>query len=300
MPAERSFLCCYLKALFLVHHAIKPTGLTAIKSIVKGLFLSGFITASTLASAQDFILVQSTTSTENSGLYEYLLPKYTNKTGIIVKVVSVGTGQAIRNAQNCDGDLLIVHSTRDEEAFVKNGFGTKRYDLMYNDFVIVGPKQDPAGLKSSKSAAEAFRKIAITASRFASRGDNSGTHKAEQRLWAISGIETKDLNGSWYLETGLGMGATLNFTVQSDAYTLSDRATWLAFKNKVNHAIAYQGDPPMFNQYGAVPISKKHCPNAKAELAQSFVDWLLSSEGQTAIASFRRNGEQLFFPNAVR
>ncbi|NBT42100.1 MAG: sulfate transporter, partial [Alphaproteobacteria bacterium] len=160
--------------------------------------------------------------------------------------------------------------------------------------------QDPAGLKSSKSAAEALRKIAYTGSRFASRGDNSGTYKAEQRLWTASSIETKDRKDDWYLETGLGMGATLNFAVQSDAYTLSDRATWLAFKNKANHAIAYQGDPPMFNQYGVVPISKKHCPNVKTELAKIFVDWLLGIEGQAEIASFRRNGQQLFFPNAVR
>lgn len=300
MPTKQLFKCCYSKALFSVCHAIKTEGLKTIKSVIRGLFLSGLITASALASEQDFIIVQSTTSTENSGLYAYLLPKYTNKTGINVKVVSVGTGQAIRNAQNCDGDVLIVHSTPDEEDFVKNGFGTARYNLMYNDFVIVGPKQDPAGLKSSKSAAEALQKIVYTGSRFASRGDNSGTYKAEQRLWTASSIETKDRKDDWYLETGLGMGATLNFAVQSDAYTLSDRATWLAFKNKANHAIAYQGDPPMFNQYGVVPISKKHCPNVKTELAKIFVDWLLGIEGQAEIASFRRNGQQLFFPNAVR
>ena len=250
--------------------------------------------------AEDFIVTQSTTSTENSGLYEVLLPKFKAVSGIDVKVVSVGTGQAIRNAANCDGDILIVHSKQDEEKFVNDGFGTARYDLMYNDFVLLGPANDPALVAQANSIKSALHLIAQKTARFASRGDNSGTHKAERRLWQHAGLENISSAASWYLETGLGMGATLNFAVQSNAYTLSDRATWLAFENKARHKILFDGDPPLFNQYGVVPVSPTHCPNVKAVFAQQFADWLLSNDGQAAIAAYRRNGEQLFFPNAAR
>jgi tungstate transport system substrate-binding protein len=266
-----------------------------------GLFMicSAVISAfQTAASARDYITVQSTTSTENSGLYDYLLPQYTRQSGVDVKVVSVGTGQALRNAQNCDGDLLIVHATRDEEIFVRNGYGTARYDLMYNDFVIVGPTADPANLGAANSAMDALQRLAAKTAKFASRGDNSGTHKAEILLWQKAGIAVNSAHDSWYLETGLGMGATLNFAVQAGAYTISDRATWLAFRNRSGHKILYQGDPPLFNQYGVVPVSKSHCANTKVELANDFIRWLLGSEGQGAIASFRRSDKQLFFPNA--
>ena len=245
-----------------------------------------------------FIILQSTTSTQNSGLYDYLLPHFTAKSGIDVRVVAVGTGQALRNAEKCDGDVLVVHSKADEVKFVENGFGTKRSNLMYNDFVVLGPANDPANIASATTVDEALQRISASQSAFASRGDNSGTHKAEKRLWKAANIAIDSAVNSWYLETGLGMGATLNFAVQANAYTLSDRATWLAFANRAGHKILFQGQPPLFNQYGVVPVSKSHCPNAKHELAQEFTDWLVSPDGQNMIASYKRNGAQLFFPNA--
>jgi tungstate transport system substrate-binding protein len=245
-----------------------------------------------------FIILQSTTSTQNSGLYEHILPLFTARAGIDVRVVAVGTGQALRNAEKCDGDVLIVHSTADEIAFVEKGFGTKRHDLMYNDFVILGPANDPAAIKSATTVNAALQKIVSSQSRFASRGDNSGTHKAERRLWNAANLVPETARNQWYLETGLGMGATLNFAVQADAYTLSDRATWLAFANRGNHQILFQGYPPLFNQYGVVPVSQTHCPNVKQDFAEEFTSWLVSPEGQKSIASFRRSDTQLFFPNA--
>ena len=245
-----------------------------------------------------FIILQSTTSTQNSGLYDYLLPHFTAKSGIDVRVVAVGTGQALRNAEKCDGDVLVVHSKADEVKFVENGFGTKRSNLMYNDFVVLGPANDPANIASTTTVDEALQRISASQSAFASRGDNSGTHKAEKRLWKAANIAIDSAVNSWYLETGLGMGATLNFAVQANAYTLSDRATWLAFANRAGHKILFQGQPPLFNQYGVVPVSKSHCPNIKHELAQKFTDWLVSPDGQNMIASYTRNGAQLFFPNA--
>jgi tungstate transport system substrate-binding protein len=245
-----------------------------------------------------FIILQSTTSTQNSGLYDYLLPHFTAKSGIEVRVVAVGTGQALRNAEKCDGDILITHSKVDEVKFVESGFGTKRSDLMYNDFVVLGPANDPANIASATTVREAFQRISDSQSAFASRGDNSGTHKAEKRLWKSANIINDSAINSWYLETGLGMGATLNFAVQTNAYTLSDRATWLAFANQAGHKILFQGQPPLFNQYGVVPVSKSNCPSAKNGLAQEFNDWLISPYGQNMIASYTRNGAQLFFPNA--
>ena len=250
------------------------------------------------AADNPFIILQSTTSTQNSGLYDYLLPQFTAKSGFDVRVVAVGTGQAIRNAEKCDGDILVTHSKADEIKFVENGFGTKRYNLMYNDFVVLGPANDPATVASATSVDEVFQRISASQSVFASRGDNSGTHKAEKRLWRAANIVIDSAVNSWYLETGLGMGATLNFAVQVNAYTLSDRATWLAFGNRGGHKILFQGQPPLFNQYGVVPVSKSHCPNVKQELAKEFTNWLVSREGQNMIASYERNGAQLFFPNA--
>ena len=245
-----------------------------------------------------FIILQSTTSTQNSGLYDYLLPHFTAKSGIEVRVVAVGTGQALRNAEKCDGDILVTHSKIDEVKFVENGFGTKRSNLMYNDFVVLGPANDPANIASAKTVYDALQRIVASQSRFASRGDNSGTHKAEKRLWAAANLMIDSATNNWYLETGLGMGATLNFAVQTDAYTLSDRATWLSFANRAGHKILFQGQPPLFNQYGVVPVSNSHCPNVKYKFAQQFTDWLVSADGQNIIASYTLNGAQLFFPNA--
>ena len=245
-----------------------------------------------------FIILQSTTSTQNSGLYDYLLPHFTAKSGIEVRVVAVGTGQALRNAEKCDGDILITHSKVDEVKFVESGFGTKRSNLMYNDFVVLGPANDPANIASAKTVYDALQLIVASQSRFASRGDNSGTHKAEKRLWKAANLIVDSAANRWYLETGLGMGATLNFAVQTNAYTLSDRATWLSFANRASHKILFQGQPPLFNQYGVVPVSNSNCPNVKHEFAQQFTDWLVSADGQNIIASFTLNGAQLFFPNA--
>lgn len=251
------------------------------------------------AAADDkFIIVQSTTSTQNSGLYDALLPQFTEESGIEVRVVAVGTGQAIKNAQNCDGDVLLVHAKASEEKFVAAGHGVSRADVMYNDFVIVGPASDPAGIMGSGDVEAALSAIKKAGAAFASRGDDSGTHKKELALWKAAGIDPSGDSGSWYRETGSGMGATLNVAVGMGAYVMTDRATWIAFENKGDYAIAVEGDDAMFNQYGIIQVSPKACPNVKADLGQSFIDWVLSEEGQTAIADYKRDGQQLFFPNA--
>ncbi|MEL6871191.1 MAG: substrate-binding domain-containing protein [Pseudomonadota bacterium] len=244
------------------------------------------------------IIVQSTTSTKNAGLYDYLAPKIRAATGITIRVVAVGTGQAIRNAQNCDGDLLLVHAKAAELAFVQAGYGSERRDLMYNDFVIVGPAKDPADVVSAKTAAGALAKIAASGSTFTSRGDDSGTHKKELALWAASGVDPSSASGTWYRETGSGMGATLNVGVGMGAYVLVDRATWLTFGNKADFAVLFEGDPALFNQYGVIPVSAKACPSVKADAARKVADWLVSPEGQSAIGGYQRAGRQLFFPNA--
>jgi len=244
------------------------------------------------------ILVQSTTSTQNSGLYGYLLPLFKADSGITVNVVAVGTGQAIKNAQNCDADVLLVHAKPAEEKFVADGYGVKRFDLMYNDFVIVGPASDPAGIAGGKDAAAALKTIAANKALFASRGDNSGTHKAEKALWKTAGLDPTGASGGWYRETGSGMGATLNAGVGMGAYVLTDRATWISFKNKGDFEIAVEGDKALFNQYGVILVNKDKCPTVKVELGQQFIDWLLSPKGQDAIRGFRVDGQQLFFPNA--
>jgi len=246
---------------------------------------------------KEYIILQSTTSTQNSGLYDYILPQFIKKNGIDVRVVAVGTGQAIKNAQNCDGDVLIVHSKDSEENFVRSGFGLYRKNLMYNDFVIIGPENDPAKVKSSGNAFEAFKKIFNERAIFASRGDESGTHKTEIKIWNNLNMSTNDFNGGWYRELGLGMGATLNVAVQMDAYVLSDRATWLAFKNKRQHLILFEGDESLFNQYGIIPVNPNKCPSVKTNLSKIFIDWILSLEGQNLISSYKKNGQQLFFPN---
>ena len=247
------------------------------------------------ALAEAFIVVQSTTSTANSGLLDHLLPQFTAETGTEVRVVAVGTGQAIRNARNCDGDVLLVHARPAEERFVAEGYGMARHDLMYNDFVIVGPADDPAGVSGLTDAIAALTRIAEAGAPFASRGDDSGTHKAEMRLWGAAGVAPA---GGWYRETGSGMGATLNIATGMGAYALTDRATWISFGNKGDHAIQVEGDPRLFNQYGVILVSPDHCPSVKADRGAAFIDWLLSAEGQAAIAAYRVDGQQLFFPNA--
>mgnify|MGYP002214486010 FL=1 len=243
------------------------------------------------------IIVQSTTSTQNSGFYRHIPPAFTAETGIAVRVIAVGTGQALKNAQNCDGDVLIVHSQTSEENFVESGYGLYRQNLMYNDFIIIGPQNDPAEINSSQNAFEVFKKIYNSKSVFSSRGDESGTHKAEIKIWNEINLETNKFNGNWYRELGLGMGATLNVAVQMDAYVLSDRATWLAFNNKRDHKILFEGDKSLFNQYGIIPVNPKKCPTVKFNISEKFIYWMLSKEGQNKIASFKVNGHQLFFPN---
>ncbi len=252
------------------------------------------------AEDQRFIIVQSTTSTRDSGLFAHILPTFQGKTGIEVRVVAVGTGQAIKNAQNGDGDVLLVHAKSAEEKFVADGWGVRRFDVMYNDFVIVGPKSDPAGIAGTKDALAALKNIAASKSAFASRGDDSGTNKAELRLWKGAGIDAKAATGTWYRETGSGMGATLNTAVGMNAYTLADRATWSSFKNKASHQIAVEGDSTLFNQYGVMLVNPKKHPKVKVKDGQSFIDWLIGPAGQAEIASFQINGQQQFFPNAKK
>ncbi len=247
-----------------------------------------------------FILLQSTTSTKNSGLYDYILPEFKIKTGIDVRVVAVGTGQALKNAKNGDADVLLVHAKPAEEKFVHEGYGIERFDLMYNDYVIVGPEEDPGNIAGTSSVIEALLRIAESGSLFASRGDNSGTHMKELSLWKLSEVQVSNESGSWYRETGSGMGATLNTAVAMQAYTITDRATWVSFGNKQNFRILVQDDPPMFNQYGVIIVNPDKHPHVKVDLAQQFVNWILSEEGQTLIATYWVNGQQLFFPNAAR
>ena len=266
--------------------------------IIVAAFALALWTVGTPRAEDKFIIVQSTTSTQNSGLFEHILPIFTKKTGIDVRVVAVGTGQALKNAQNGDGDVVLVHSKPDEEKFVAEGWGVKRQDVMYNDFVIVGPASDPAGIAGLKDAAEGLKKIAAAEAPFASRGDDSGTNKAELKLWQDAGIDPKPASGKWYLETGSGMGATLNTAVGKQAYTLTDRGTWLSFANKGDFKILIEGDPKLFNQYGVILVNPAKHPNVKAKEGQTFIDWLTGLEGQAAIAGYKIGGEQLFFPNA--
>ena len=250
------------------------------------------------AAADRFIVVQSTTSTQNSGLYDHILPLFRERTGIEVRVVAVGTGQALRNAANGDGDVLLVHARSDEERFVSDGHGISRADVMYNDFVIVGPAKDPAGVTGMEDAVAALALIAEAEAPFVSRGDDSGTHKVELELWEEAGIDIAAASGSWYRETGSGMGAALNTAGGMGAYAMADRATWTSFANRNGQRILVEGDPRLFNQYGIVLVNPDRHPNVKAGLGRLFVDWVLSEEGQAAIAAYRVDGQQVFFPNA--
>ncbi len=255
--------------------------------------------SATPASAQDkSIVVASTTSTQDSGLFEYLLPLFTKKTGIAVKVVAQGTGQALDTGRRGDADVVFVHAKSAEEQFLAEGEGVKRFPVMYNDFVLIGPKSDPAGLKGIKDVAKAFQTIKDKKADFISRGDRSGTNIAELKLWKDAGIDIEKDKGPWYKAIGQGMGAALNTAGASNAYVLSDRGTWINFKNKGDLAIVVEGDKRMFNQYGVMLVSPEKHPNVKKELGQQFIDYLVSPEGQKDIANYKINGEQLFYPNA--
>jgi tungstate transport system substrate-binding protein len=250
--------------------------------------------------AEPFITVASTTSTENSGLFAHLLPRFQQETGIAVRVLALGTGQAIKVAARGDADVLFVHHRPSEEQFVADGFGVQRFDVMYNDFVVVGPRDDPAGIKGARDVVAAFARIAAVRAPFASRGDDSGTHKLELSLWQAAGVDVAQNSGAWYRETGSGMGATLNTASAMSAYTLADRGTWISFKNKGTLTALVEGDPRLFNQYGVILVNPAKHPHVKARDGQRFIDWLVSDAGQQAIAAFRVEGRPLFFPNAKR
>ena len=246
---------------------------------------------------EKFITVASTTSTENSGLFGYLLPAFTKSTGIEVRVVAVGTGQALKLGERGDADVVFVHDRPAELKFLAAAFGVGRREVMYNDFVIVGPKSDPVGIMGMTDAIGAFKKIAAAKAVFLSRGDNSGTNAEELRLWADAGIDVKKDGGGWYRDTGSGMGATLNTAAGIGGYTFTDRGTWLSFKNRADLVIVAEGDKRLFNQYGVMLVNPARHPTVKQEWGQAFIDWLTSSEGQKTIAGYKINGEQLFFPN---
>lgn len=249
------------------------------------------------AGEQPFITLASTTSTDNSGLFGHILPRFEAETGIKVQVVAVGTGQAIKIARHGDADVLLVHDEISELKFVANGAGLDRRQVMYNDFVLVGSKSDPAGVAGGRDVVAALQMIAKSRSVFISRGDDSGTHKAELRFWRAGAVDVRAASGSWYLEVGAGMGATLNAASALDGYCLSDRATWLAFANKRDLAIVFQSDPRLYNQYGVILVNPARHPHIKAKAARIFVEWLTSPAGQGAIAEFRINGQPMFVPN---
>ena len=248
--------------------------------------------------ADRFITVASTTSTEQSGLFKHLLPIFEKKTGIEVRVVAVGTGQAIKLAEKGDADVLFVHHKPSEEKFVADGFAAKRLPVMYNDFVVVGAVADPAKIKGGKDTTAAFRKIAAAKAPFASRGDKSGTHLAEQAFWKMAGVDVAAASGQWYRETGSGMGPTLNTASAMHAYALTDRGTWLTFRNRGKLAIVVEGDRRLFNQYGVILVNPSRHAHVKRRMGQAFIDWLVGREGRDAIAGYKVGGEQLFFPNA--
>ena len=249
---------------------------------------------------EKFITVSSTTSTEQSGLFGYLLPVYAKKTGVQVRVVALGTGQALDVARRGDADVVFVHDKAAEEKFVAEGWGVERKEVMYNDFILIGPKSDPAKVAGGKDIVSAFGKIRDAQAAFVSRGDKSGTHAAELRLWKVAGIDPTSARGTWYKETGSGMGPALNTASSMNAYILADRGTWLSFKNRGELGIVVEGDSRLFNQYGVILVNPAKHPHVKKELAQAFIDWILSVEGQQAIAGYKIGGEQLFYPNAKR
>jgi tungstate transport system substrate-binding protein len=258
----------------------------------------GLATVAPATAQEKSIVVSSTTSTQDSGLFDYLLPLFKSKTGITVKVVAQGTGQALDTGRRGDSDVVFVHAKAQEEKFLAEGNGVKRFPVMYNDFVLIGPKSDPAGIKGMKDVGKALVAIRDKKADFISRGDRSGTHSAELKLWKDSGIDIEKDKGPWYKAIGQGMGAALNTAGAGNAYVLSDRATWIHYKNKGDLAILVEGDKRMFNQYGVMLVNPAKHPNVKKDLGQTFIDYLISPEGQKAIAGYKINGEQLFYPNA--
>jgi tungstate transport system substrate-binding protein len=263
----------------------------------QGIATLALFTAAGFAWAQAPIIMASTTSTEQSGLFGYLLPEFKKTAGIDVKVVAVGTGQAIDSARRGDADVLFVHDQVAEEKFVADGFGAKRHPVMYNDFVVIGPKSDPVGAKGS-DIVSALKKISAANAPFISRGDKSGTHAAELRYWKHAGLESS--KGSGYKECGCGMGPALNIGASAGGYVLTDRGTWLSFKNRGDLAVLVEGDKRLFNQYGVMAVSQAKHPHVRGKEAQQFIDWIISPAGQSAIAAYKINGEQLFFPNATK
>jgi tungstate transport system substrate-binding protein len=261
--------------------------------------IAAIVLAIVAAGAEDrSIVVASTTSTQDSGLFEHILPLFKAKTGIEVKVLAQGTGQALDTARRGDADVVFVHAKAAEEKFLAEAFGVKRYPVMYNDFILVGPASDPAGVKGTHDIVAAFKAIKEKEAAFISRGDRSGTHIAELNLWKLAGIDIAAEQGPWYKDIGQGMGAALNAASATNAYVLSDRGTWLSFKNKGDLVIAVQGDKRLFNQYGVMLVNPQKHLHVKKELGQQFIDWLISPAGQKAIADYKINGEQLFYPNA--
>jgi tungstate transport system substrate-binding protein len=256
------------------------------------------IGAASVTAQENSIVVASTTSTEDSGLFRHILPLFKSKTGIDVKVVAQGTGQALDTARRGDADVVLVHAKALEETFVADGYGVARFDVMYNDFVLIGPTEDTAKVRGGKDIVAALKAIAETKSPFVSRGDRSGTHSAELKLWTAASLDPQKDKPGWYREIGQGMGAALNTAGAMGAYVLSDRATWISFKNKGSLDIAVEGDERVFNQYGIILVDPKKHPHVKAKPGQAFIDWVLSAEGQNAIRSYRIDGQQLFFPNA--
>jgi tungstate transport system substrate-binding protein len=273
------------------------------RTLIAAAALGAIFLAAPVAAQEKSIVVSSTTSTQDSGLFGHILPLFKSKTGIDVKVVSQGTGQALDTGRRGDADVVFVHAKAQEEKFVAEGAGVKRFPVMYNDFVLIGPKSDPAGIKGSKDIVAALKTIKDKGAPFISRGDKSGTHSAELALWKVAGIDieadksSKDL-GPWYKSIGQGMGAALNTASAGNSYVLADRGTWLSFKNRGDLVIAVEGDKRMFNQYGVILVNPAKHPTVKKDLGQQFIDWLISPEGQKAIADHKINGEQLFYPNA--
>ena len=262
-------------------------------------YLTFAIGLGTVTADEGQLLLQSTTSTVNSGLLDAILPRFTEQTGVEVRVVSSGTGQALRNARNGDADLVLVHAKRDEEKFVAEGYGLERFDLMYNDFVMVGPPDDPAGLQQAQSAAQAMSKIAATGANFVSRGDESGTHRKEMHLWELTNRDLSRISQQpWYLESGTGMGATLNIAINKRAYTLTDRGTWIRFGNKSDFEILFEGGEELLNPYGLILVNPKKHPHVNVVDGQALIDWLIGEEGQQWIDSYRVDGKQLFFADA--
>jgi tungstate transport system substrate-binding protein len=268
-----------------------------VKNLICSLFIAAAVISTPAVAQEKFIVVASTTSTEDSGLFKYLLPLFKAKTGIDVRVVAQGTGQALATARKGDADVVFVHDQAAETKFVEEGFGVDRREVMYNDFIVVGPKADPAKISGNKDVVESLKKIAASQSPFTSRGDKSGTHTAELRCWKLAEIDPQTGKGTWYRETGSGMGPTLNTASAMGAYAFTDRGTWLSFKNRGDLGIVVEGDTKLFNQYGIMLVNPAKHAHVKKELGQVFIDWVTSAEGQAAIAAYKIDGQQLFFPN---